>query len=107
MIYNYPVKKKKTESGETWYFNDVIYIQNTYTCKFKSNNTAFDSIGFKGGFTNSLLYGATTVATGVGIFEDLGLIINEWTNSAYRTVTFSEPPTGDLLTWLQKNAVKQ
>lgn len=26
---------------------------------------------------------------------------------AYRTITFLEPPTGDLLAWLQVNAVKQ
>nr|DAJ56139.1 MAG TPA: hypothetical protein [Caudoviricetes sp.] len=31
----------------------------------------------------------------------------QWINEAYRTVTFLEPPTGDLLKWLQKNAVKQ
>lgn len=30
-----------------------------------------------------------------------------WTNDAYRTITFLEPPTGDLLAWLQENAVKQ
>lgn len=30
-----------------------------------------------------------------------------WTNSAYRTITLEQPATGDLLTWLQKNAVKQ
>lgn len=30
-----------------------------------------------------------------------------WANQAYRTITFDEPPTGDLLTWLQANAVQQ
>lgn len=30
-----------------------------------------------------------------------------WTNSAYRTITLEQPATGDLLTWLQSNAVKQ
>ena len=30
-----------------------------------------------------------------------------WLNTAYRTITFDEPPTGDLLTWLQANAVQQ
>lgn len=30
-----------------------------------------------------------------------------WVNQAYRTITFLEPPTGDLLTWLQANGVKQ
>ena len=32
---------------------------------------------------------------------------NRWEDDAYRTVTFLEPPTDDLLTWLQANAVKQ
>lgn len=27
--------------------------------------------------------------------------------TAYRTITFAEPPTGALLTWLQANAVQQ
>lgn len=32
---------------------------------------------------------------------------NTWTDQKYRTIKFLEPPTGDLLTWLQANAVKQ
>lgn len=30
-----------------------------------------------------------------------------WINQAYRTITFDEAPTGDLLAWLQANAVQQ
>ena len=30
-----------------------------------------------------------------------------WTQEAFRTVTFTEMPTGTLLTWLQANAVQQ
>lgn len=30
-----------------------------------------------------------------------------WLNNGYRTITFTEPPTGDLLTWLQENATPQ
>lgn len=30
-----------------------------------------------------------------------------WNNQAYRTITFDEEPTGDLLTWLQANATPQ
>ena len=30
-----------------------------------------------------------------------------WANQAYRTITFDEEPTGDLLTWLQANATPQ
>jgi len=37
----------------------------------------------------------------------IGFPGNGWTDEKYRTVTFLEPPTGDLLTWLQANAVKQ
>lgn len=33
--------------------------------------------------------------------------LTSWENSAYRTITLASPATGDLLTWLQKNAVKQ
>ena len=32
---------------------------------------------------------------------------NEWVSEAYRTVTFDNPPTGELLTWLQANGTKQ
>lgn len=30
-----------------------------------------------------------------------------WVDQVYRTVRFSTPPTGDLLTWLQANGTKQ
>ena len=30
-----------------------------------------------------------------------------WIDQAYRTITLTEPATGEFLTWLQKNAVKQ
>lgn len=33
--------------------------------------------------------------------------VGSWQKQAYRTITFLEPPTGDLLTWLQANGVKQ
>lgn len=31
----------------------------------------------------------------------------EWRDDAYRTITLAEPATGETLTWLQNNAVKQ
>lgn len=36
-----------------------------------------------------------------------GLSSGGWTDAAYRTITLEQPATGDLFTWLQKNAVKQ
>lgn len=105
MIYNWPVNKKK---GETWVFNEIIPILDTYSCNFISNNQSFNLIkyGTSSGHVNNLFYGTTIVATGVGKTEG-GLQIDTWKNQAYRTVTFLEPPTGDLLTWLQQNGVKQ
>lgn len=33
--------------------------------------------------------------------------LNTWKDEAYRTIILDEPATGDLLTCLKKNAVKQ
>lgn len=38
------------------------------------------------------------------VYEPYG---HGWKSDAYRTITFLESPTGDLLAWLQENAVKQ
>lgn len=44
----------------------------------------------------------------VGSFEPgMGEDKFTWQNNAYRKLTFDTPPTGDLLTWLQANGVKQ
>ena len=48
----------------------------------------------------------------VGEVELLGDVYDythftNWQNEAYRTVTFLESPSGELLTWLQASAVKQ
>lgn len=50
-----------------------------------------------------------TVVGDVELLTDIGdnKHYTSWTNEAYRTITLASPATGDLLTWLQKNAVKQ
>ena len=65
---------------------------------FKSNSTNFQKIEVRG---NALPRS--------GIYYDVIIVWNTdvWTNSAYRTITLASPATGDLLTWLQRNAVKQ
>ena len=35
------------------------------------------------------------------------VFVGSWVNQSYRTITFLEPPTGELLTWLQANGTKQ
>ena len=42
-----------------------------------------------------------------GIKYDTVYMLGKWQNVTYRTVIFTEPPTGDLLTWLQANATPQ
>lgn len=99
MIYNLPRKKAKFE--ETWVikqFPELMYGSITMEIPFESNSTNFQKIEVRGNFF-----------LGSGIYYDAINVWNadSWVNEAYRTITFFEPPTGDLLTWLQANAVKQ
>lgn len=66
---------------------------------FVSDNTSFDLICVS--HLEDISYGGPT--TGVFFVYTSG----KWANQAYRTITFLEDPTGDLLTWLQANGTKQ
>lgn len=90
--------------GLTW------MLKNTYTsiatfsfnANFESNGTKYRIIsGYtstSGGLTK-IMYTQWQAPTTV--YEGY------WMDEAYRTITFDEPPTGALLTWLQANAVQQ
>lgn len=76
-----------------------------YNVSFVSNGEQYNKItifvademsGEKG-----VLYDSTVAAH---IYSNT---LTAWENSAYRTITLEQPATGDLLTWLQANAVKQ
>ena len=90
-------------SGETWVLNESpnfdIGEDISLQIDFVSNNTSFDLINVV--HLEDIFYGGPT--TGVILAYSSG----EWTDQAYRTITFLEPPTGELLTWLQNNGVKQ
>lgn len=84
-------------SGETWYLNEILldpYFE--ATINFVSNSESFSNIAYVVTPDDGLQYDGTFVNNSGG-----------WTNTAYRTITFATPPTGDLLTWLQANGVKQ
>ena len=106
--------------GETWVINETP--QNSgivnegdsieFNLGFRSNNETFtivsfwfpdSSLGFR--IVYSMDLDEIIVYNDV---DDTGASTNVWTNEAYRTIIFSvsTPPTGDLLTWLQANAVK-
>lgn len=89
----------KLKSEETWLLNTNPKWEGikTYNINFISNGEAF--IGIRMDF--ALRY---TQPNGDNIFiytENGG-----WGNTTYRTITFDEEPTGDLLTWLEANGTR-
>ena len=118
MIYNLPRAKKK---GETWVINETPIITSGY---YFDGNCSITREGVTYPFTRLEI--TNTVKSGQSIFyvgiqdklvdsgtstvyavKSMYVSFTGWLDSAYRTVTFFEPPTGDLLTWLQSNAIKQ
>lgn len=70
---------------------------------FTSNGQKFTSIGaVYDGSVFSLIYGNNEIAIDPGVGGGY-----EFYNEAYRTVVFETAPTGELLTWLQANAIPQ
>ena len=94
--------------SKTWIINEtpntqsVIFPTTTslwkQTINFISNNIQFTSIEIIDG-VDELYYGGTS---GVTTYSE-----GTWDNQAYRTIVFETTPTGELLTWLQANAVPQ
>lgn len=90
----------KKAAGETWVLNE--WLDDTlfsYNVNFLCNNITYNSISRREakGSAIKMYYGNTSVMADTA----------SWYNKAYRTITFLEPPTGDLLTWLQANGTKQ
>lgn len=98
---------------ETWVINDTYSSAIEFTVSslnFISNGKNFTSIAIRIAPVDSayIKYNNTTVNNIMVNTLDTGIRgTASWINSTYRTITFLEPPTGDLLTWLQANAVKQ
>lgn len=88
--------------AETWVLNESLYLSsyNVYGASFTCNGAVYAGI-----------YTTTSVVTylfdisqleGQRVYTRYG-----WDNEAYRTIVFDESPSGELLTWLQKNGTKQ
>lgn len=100
----------------TWYFNETIDIT-SQPDKFwgYSSGIAVSFVSGYYGFTYDHLirgyddtYGVRTLIYYRKINETRELAYrNGWRGEVYRTITFDELPTGDLLTWLQANATPQ
>lgn len=87
---------------ETWVLNSAAdpssSVQDvvTFNVDFTSNGLSFSSIVLSTNLRAQISYDSTTVK-----------MLGRWASEAYRKLTFDTPPTGDLLTWLQANGVKQ
>ena len=96
--------EKVLPQGETWVINESPNFNTEvidFVINFTSNNNNY-----------TMFYARST-----GINEYISYykapsyqqvyVSGTWNNQAYRTVIFETAPTGDLLTWLEANAVKQ
>lgn len=92
----------KFQNGYTWVINRTPTLITLRTdIAFTSNGKTFNQIAITSGLYGSIdFYGPTQRGA---VYTSGSWIVGE----AYRTVTFDEAPSGDLLAWLQANAVQQ
>lgn len=98
MIWNMRRRKKKLYK---WIFDERLEIgtTKTYSIDFYSNGERFSSIRISKSYVTIMDYDS------VRVYSRSGQGAAKWPKgTAYRTVTFTEPPTGGLLTFLQANA---
>ena len=101
--------------SKTWVINARLYApafndSYRFNANFVSNGRMF--YGFFANFISSdyqlgyFIDGSLSVYNAVFTMDMIGN--RSWPlGEAYRTITFDEPPTGTLLTWLQANAVQK
>lgn len=110
MIYNWPVTKKS--DPQTWIIdNDKLYVSMSsgvvkdisVQIKFYTDNSG------KGTIYSSIHIEQASSYIDCNIYYDDVAVWNRkgWEFESNKIITFLEPPTGDLLTWLQQNGVKQ
>lgn len=92
---------------ETWVLNNIINTASAFSFSASFISNGISCTGLKTGkLTPSgrdLKYTDSSGST-ITVY---GADVKNWRNQAYRKLTFDAPPTGDLLTWLQANGVKQ
>lgn len=110
MIYNWPVTKKS--DPQTWIIdNNKLYVSMSsgvvkdisVQIKFYTDNSG------KGTIYSSIHIEQASSYIDCNIYYDDVAVWNRkgWEFESNKIITFLEPPTGDLLTWLQQNGVKQ
>ena len=95
----------------TWLLNSVVDVSKSITAQIGFTVGEISGyeivIGEYAPWTNRYQIAVEgtieTTAVRYAIYSDAG----GWENDAYRTITFDEEPTGDLLTWLEANGTRQ
>ena len=92
--------------SKTWLFNSTLSAPATaptvFYANFTSGGSSFKAINadvMAGALSLSYLY-----LNQDANHTQMGVYYYSWKDASYRTVTFDEAPSGDLLTWLQANA---
>lgn len=111
MLFNEPRRRQKKVSL-TWYFNDEITITKSveYEAAFTlaTSNKNFTALKLSKGMERNTIQGIYKLLP-AGYTQKVSLYASTsgWSKQEYRTITFEEEPTGDLLTFLQANATPQ
>ena len=87
--------------SKTWRFNDAISCWDGMTWNVNFVALGYPCTAIYSTYRNNLLY---TASIGGIMARDAA---GNWNGEEYRTVTFDEAPSGNLLTWLQANATPQ
>ena len=131
---SYDIKKGRTLIGGTGY--DIEFGSKTWLINASLSDRSLDNLGYIPNYSgyvgppfisNGISFLGMSIKLSTGIYEEKYLNIyyyvlteeggtasqnvytnpHGWRNEAYRTVTFEAEPTGNLLTWLEANAVPQ
>ena len=88
-------------TGETWLLNNgSLSGEIDVNINFISNNQSWNNIRC----VQEKFYADITYISGT---NQQSVFVGSWLDQAYRTITFLEAPTRELLTWLQANGTKQ
>lgn len=95
-------------TSETWVLNNIISTLSafSFSVSFTSNGASYT--GLKTSSRPSLSGYDLWYTNSSGSYDAIyNAEIHYWADAAYRKLVFDEAPTGDLLTWLTANGVKQ
>lgn len=100
--------------SQTWKIKDTAPVERTTDLRivvdisFTSNNEQLTQFFMANASDDTIMMGYRKSdgnhITAADVWYEAGQTAFEWTNDAYKTITFYTNPTGDLLAWLQKNA---